>query len=74
MEEQKEKLLQKLAPLFLDNFLVEIDLAFSKSDDILCNFRYLMWMWIFLSFIGQRIQMANFNRKRQADECQGQES
>ena len=36
-----EELRQKTACLFLEDFLVEINVAFTKSDDILCAFEVL---------------------------------
>ena len=36
-----EELRQKAACLFLEDFLVEINVAFRKSDDILCAFEVL---------------------------------
>ena len=35
-EEQKRNFLQKIARPFPEDFLAEIDVAFKKSDDILC--------------------------------------
>ena len=56
---KKEKLLQKPARPFLENFLVEIDWVFEVFD--VDNF--YKEENDFLSFLGPRIWMANFNEK-----------
>ena len=40
-EEQKRNFLQKIARPFPEDFLAEIDVAFKKSDNILCAFKVL---------------------------------
>ena len=80
-EERKQNFLQKIARPLLEDFLAEIDVAFKKSDDILCAFEVLnvdnlnKQQRDLVSLFEPSIRvLANFYRTEQIDEFQGKES
>ena len=81
MEERKWNLLQKTARPFLKDFLTEIDVAFKKSDNILCPFEVLSVDYLnkqqsdLVNLFEQSIRvLANVYGTEQVDEFRGKKS
>ena len=81
LEEQKQDFLQKIACQFHEDFLAEIDVAFKKSDNILCAFEVLnvdnlnKQQTNLVNLFEPSIRvLANFYGTEQVDKFQGKES
>ena len=79
-EKQKRNFLQKIAGPFPKDFLAEIDVAFKKSDDILCAFEVLtvdnlnkQQSDLINLFETSVRDLVNFYGTEQVDEFQGKE-